>query len=448
MKKTIIIIIALLTFMQLNGQNFFLINYDVIGVKPDTIIVENITKGTSLMMSFEDTLKLVDVTKIEENRSFKNQLFLYPNPTNNVLNFEFEHNIYGKVCFIINNILGNTIYKTERELPQGNYHYQLSGLPTGTYIFTIQTTYGKISERFISTNQKSESIELSQIGELHFTKRGVNPDMNETSPKNNKGIFSMDFSMGDQLRFIAITLGIDNDTVDLSPTAGQTVSFELQTTTFMYNGEVVTYGIVERNYDSKLGPVYWLDRNLGALQVATNKNDYLAYGDLFQWGRAADGHEIINWTSASSGSPLGSPLYSTTSGPCNSVNTDTVPHSYFIKCNTHPYYDWRYPQNPNLWQGVNGINNPCPTGWRLPTQEELNTEVQTWTGITPVAAFNSALKIPSAGLRIDTNGSLMSNGIICIWTSTTDVTGSIHLSNSGFFPYSRAFGMSVRCIKE
>ncbi|MDD2634267.1 MAG: hypothetical protein PHW82_02075 [Bacteroidales bacterium] len=36
----------------------------------------------------------------------------------------------------------------------------------------------------------------------------------------------------------------------------------------------------------------WMDRNLGASQFAINSTDVAAYGDLYQWGRAADGHQI------------------------------------------------------------------------------------------------------------------------------------------------------------
>ncbi|MDZ7738239.1 MAG: hypothetical protein U5K32_04030 [Bacteroidales bacterium] len=34
-----------------------------------------------------------------------------------------------------------------------------------------------------------------------------------------------------------------------------------------------------------------MDRNLGASQVATASDDENGYGDLYQWGRSADGHE-------------------------------------------------------------------------------------------------------------------------------------------------------------
>jgi hypothetical protein len=36
----------------------------------------------------------------------------------------------------------------------------------------------------------------------------------------------------------------------------------------------------------------WMDRNLGASQVATSSTDPASYGDLYQWGRPADGHQI------------------------------------------------------------------------------------------------------------------------------------------------------------
>jgi hypothetical protein len=44
---------------------------------------------------------------------------------------------------------------------------------------------------------------------------------------------------------------------------------------------------------SKTGRV-WLDRNLGATQVATKADDSAAYGHYYQWGRNDDGHEFKN----------------------------------------------------------------------------------------------------------------------------------------------------------
>lgn len=202
--------------------------------------------------------------------------------------------------------------------------------------------------------------------------------------------------------------------------------------TFTYNGSEVTYGTVESNGRC------WLDRNLGASQVAVSSTDAAAYGDLFQWGRLDDGHQV-----RTSG---------VTSGTCDAVATDTPPHSNFIKCNSNPY-DWRSPQNDNLWQGVDGINNPCPSGWKIPTEAEWEAERTSWGSNNAAGAFASLLKLPMAGNRNYSNSLLYnvgSNGYY--WSSTVDGTLSMLLdfnsSNAYVGILYRASGFPVRCIKH
>ena len=179
----------------------------------------------------------------------------------------------------------------------------------------------------------------------------------------------------------------------------------------------------------------WMDRNLGATQVATSSNDAEAYGDLYPWGRGTDGHQIR--TSANT---------STLS------DTDVPGHGNFITNGSSPY-DWRSGQNDNLWQGVNGINNPCPSGYRLPTDLELNAERTSWNSNNAAGAFASPLKFTVAGFRLNSNGSVYgvgSGGLY--WSSTVDGTFSRRLSfnssNAGMSSLNRASGFSVRCIKD
>ena len=40
----------------------------------------------------------------------------------------------------------------------------------------------------------------------------------------------------------------------------------------------------------------WLDRNLGASRVCTALDDAACFGDYYQWGRDADGHEKFDST--------------------------------------------------------------------------------------------------------------------------------------------------------
>jgi uncharacterized protein (TIGR02145 family) len=179
----------------------------------------------------------------------------------------------------------------------------------------------------------------------------------------------------------------------------------------------------------------WMDRNLGASQVATSSTDALAYGDLYQWGRRADGHQCRNSATTTTLS-----------------SSDQPSHGDFIIAQNSPN-DWRNPQNTNLWQGLNGINNPCPTGFRVPTQIELNNERLSWATNNNVGAFNSQLKFTVAGLRSGSDNSLNNVGLGgTYWTSSVSGNNSLDLDfgdiTGFFFNGSRNLGMSIRCIKN
>jgi hypothetical protein len=175
----------------------------------------------------------------------------------------------------------------------------------------------------------------------------------------------------------------------------------------------------------------WMDRNLGASQVATDSFDVNSYGDLYQWGRAADGHQCRTSDTTSTLS-----------------NSDTPVDGKFITSDT----DWRNPSNDNLWQGVNGTNNPCPNGYRLPTAAEWTEERNRYgIGITP--AFDSPLKLPAAGYRNKSNGQSVVEGLGYYWSSTVISTNAKVFQfwsggGSDTGSYFRARGGSVRCIKH
>ena len=49
--------------------------------------------------------------------------------------------------------------------------------------------------------------------------------------------------------------------------------------------------------------------------------------------------------------------------------------------------------NNNLWQGESGINNPCPAGFRLPTEAEWEIERASWISNNAAGALASPLKL-------------------------------------------------------
>jgi hypothetical protein len=190
----------------------------------------------------------------------------------------------------------------------------------------------------------------------------------------------------------------------------------------------------------------WLNNNLGANYAnttngafnpaaqASSSTDAKAYGSLFQWGRGADGHEFRN--SGETAGRISTPWISTN----------------FITTSSNPY-DWRTPQDVNLWQGVSGTNNPCPIGYRLPTETELNNQRLSWSANTAAGAIASPLRLPLPGSRYRVDGSINNIGTIGFYWSnmiSSTLSRGLNLSSSdaSVGDFYRGSGLSVRCLKD
>jgi hypothetical protein len=184
----------------------------------------------------------------------------------------------------------------------------------------------------------------------------------------------------------------------------------------------------------------WMDRNLGASRIATASDDAHAYGDLYQWGRYNDGHEYRGSSTTSTNA--------TTSAP----NQGNTWDGKFITEENSPN-DWLTPQDNTLWQGVSGTNNPCPSGFRIPTEAEWEAERATWATYDASGAFGSVLKLTVGGLRSYSSGSLYGVGSEgYYWSSTVNSINASYLyfGNTYVYMYNdkRAYGYSVRCLKD
>jgi hypothetical protein len=180
----------------------------------------------------------------------------------------------------------------------------------------------------------------------------------------------------------------------------------------------------------------WMDRNLGATQVAASSTDAASYGDFYQWGRPKDGHE--------------SRTSSTTTTTAASANAG---HGDFILAGGATNNNWTdFAGEATLWQS--GLNDPCPAGYRIPTASELNTERLAFNSNNADGAF-SALKLPLGGNRSyssDNFNNVGSEGRY--WSSTVSAdnvnTQNLHFwgGNAQISNNERAYGFSVRCIKD
>jgi hypothetical protein len=201
--------------------------------------------------------------------------------------------------------------------------------------------------------------------------------------------------------------------------------------------EIPSYPIGVGDYNAIINPKtgrIWLDRNLGASQVATSTTDPASFGDLYQWGRNADGHQLRT--------------SNTTSSLANDFFTN---NGLFIKnISSSNWLSGAIPTD-NLWTGLSAENNPCPSGFRIPTSTEWDQERLSWTSNNIDGAFNSPLKLPVTGFR-NTDGVIGNSPVRGYWSSDVSGDDAIHIAPSGntttLNTVTRAIGLAVRCIKD
>lgn len=238
-------------------------------------------------------------------------------------------------------------------------------------------------------------------------------------------------------------------------------------------------GILDRNYaDANHKFIYlpvvaadgktWLNNNLGANysnmnhaqfnpnQQATVFTDHHAYGSLYQWGRYSDGHEFINYTNSTTGTAVTattSSSHSTTITPNNSTlylgdDSPATQDDNWVDFGASPNAI-----EDGLWQGGSGPNNPCPQGYRLPTETEMSTLISAESITNHTTAASSSLAFSAAGGRNNTNGVVFNEGSFgYYWSSSVSgsLSGRRYMSSSGtsISNQARSVGYSVRCLKD
>ena len=195
------------------------------------------------------------------------------------------------------------------------------------------------------------------------------------------------------------------------------------------------------------GSRYWAPVNCGATRVAQagdgkSPGTVAGIGNIYQWGR----YEATNHGGPAANGPTGS----------------TRPGNNFYKAPNNPW-NWLNSQNNTLWSGSSkGANDPCPTGYRVPTIDELMsignaTNYDNSGGLFKVNGESGypQLVLPAAGSRDYDDGSSSYQGSYGYYWSSSIPSGSasasyVYFSSAtlGQYTRNRANGFSVRCLQE
>jgi hypothetical protein len=212
------------------------------------------------------------------------------------------------------------------------------------------------------------------------------------------------------------------------------------------NGDVVTHNGVD--YCPVVSPDterIWLDRNIGAQRVCVALDDVLCFGDSYQWGRNADGHEHNDSSTSNTLATQIDPVQAEVLGK-------------FVTTTTEPY-DWTANGvdnngiiRQNKWMQTDG-SSVCPVHYRVPTIDELKAEFFNARFVLEnnVEAYESFLKLPTQGGRNHQNG-LRYEEEGAVWSTTPEgnETMTVYYDEleADYDTIRRAETASVRCIKS
>jgi uncharacterized protein (TIGR02145 family) len=221
----------------------------------------------------------------------------------------------------------------------------------------------------------------------------------------------------------------------------------------------------------------FMDRNLGATRagLGSGTTPDKGTGLFYQWGRK----DPFPATGAPGDTQAGGGSFTTT---VTSSSTGTIEYTIqnpgmFIIGSSGIAYDWHFAKHDNtLWghNDVKSIYDPCPVGWRVPVRSDRSSDTSPWygfgdssnkpTNLAEGSSFSYGYNwgvnalYPAAGYYSCALGTLSYTGKSGNYWSASPYSSSndyasylefnsvnVSLSNNSGF---RAYGFSVRCVKE
>ena len=195
--------------------------------------------------------------------------------------------------------------------------------------------------------------------------------------------------------------------------------------TDVYDHQFIYVPVKDPRTDLYYGGQIWLNNNLGAEytrvgssdfdpgQQAKDHRDYNAFGSLFQWGRPADGHELVTYTSATNWSfKYGTTTNPTTTYPPQPAENKTVIPTITANSDgvdTTPMWFTGTSRPSGFPITVGDDDNAvCPKGFKVPSGLYLNYLINRTKSFDRIKEF--FVRLPSNRFNSTDNTTLYPNG--------------------------------------
>lgn len=381
----------------------------------DKVIVQNLTKNTTVTILADGILNLTDeTTGFEQQYTQNNDINIYSKPDGNT-HISFYVKKMGNTQINVFNIDGRKIAAISTILPIGENSFQLQ-LPRGLFAIQITGNGYTYSEKIITQSSVFVNTGITYIGSQTKTLSAIQK-IKKTE------VTKLSYSDGDLLLYKGFS-GNNSTLVTDIPTTSKTQNFDF-----------VECKDASGNYYSvvKIGSQTWMAENIKTSKFR-NGDDIMNITNNTDWGT----YTISSW--------------------CN-YNHDATTGSNYGKL-----YNWF---------AVSDSRNIAPVGWHMATDTEWSllttflggesssggklkqTDIVMWSSPNTLATNQTGFTALPAGRRL-TSGQFSNIGLNGYWWSLTENGTSYawyrHMQNSSSAVvrdyYNKNVGFSVRCVKD
>jgi len=310
MKTTTLFVLSLLLVASLPG---FALDYTITftgsgaSTTVDSVIVQNLTKGTKVTVLAGNVLNLTVATAVEQVSSNDEFIRIYPNFVEGKSTVSFFAKQAGSTQINVISLDGKKIAGITENLQTGVNSFQLS-LPNGSFVIQVIGNEYSYTTKMINQGAPLIKPEIVYIGSVKPTSSS-----SQKSKSSTLGTTTMSYTVGDQLLYKAVSGNYSTIVTD-KPTESKTTNFgfvdctdaagnhytivTIGTQTWMASNLRVTHYSNGESITNLTVDADWAGATFAAwCDYSNTAANGTKYGHLYNWYAASDTRNIapVGW---------------------------------------------------------------------------------------------------------------------------------------------------------